>query len=61
MPKKPKKPKMLKKPKQGASKATLENWLKKQQENEKAYLKAVSEYEAAKKTAEKVKNYKPKI
>lgn len=52
---------MLKKPKQGASKATLDNWLKRQQESEKAYKKAVSEYEAAKKTAEKVKNYKPKI
>lgn len=52
---------MLKKPKQGASKATLENWLKKQQESEKAYKKAVSEYEAAKKTAEKVKQYKPKF
>lgn len=61
MPKKPKKPAMLKKPKAGASKETLANWMKRQQEREKNYKKALQAYEAGKKLQEKVRQYRPKL
>lgn len=46
---KPTKPKMPKKPKASASNQTIKNYLKKVEEKEKAYKKALSDYEREKK------------
>jgi hypothetical protein len=53
---KPKKPKALKKPKAGASLATLEAWVKKKAAQESEYKKKLSEYEKAQKLRAKIKN-----